>query len=71
MTCRLCLQEMVETKVQDGLHLERAPIDASICLGCFIATVEVETWLLRSGIQRICWTLKVQDAMKELLEKFQ
>ncbi len=70
MTCRVCNQEMVEQKVGDGFHLEHAPIDASTCLGCFIATLEVEAWLMRSGVQRICWTLKVQDAMKELLGTF-
>lgn len=70
MTCRVCSQEMTETKDLEGFHLEHSPVDASTCLGCFIATVEVEMWLIRSGVQRICWTLKVQDAMKELLEKF-
>ncbi len=65
MTCRVCRQELRE-RTTAMHHLEHSPIDPDVCLGCWIGCLEIEKFLLRAT-GRTFWTLKVEDAMKQIL----
>ena len=66
MTCRVCDQK-IRKPTPKSHHLERSPIDPDLCLGCWIGCLEVEKFLLRAT-GRTFWTLKVEDAMRNLLQ---
>jgi hypothetical protein len=47
MTCEICGQEMRPPST-DGHCKEQSPVNPSACLGCWVASVEVEKFLLRA-----------------------
>jgi len=64
--CRICEQE-TRDRTDVFHHLERSPIDSTLCLGCWIATLEVEKFILRAT-GRTMLSLKVQDLMYSFLK---
>ena len=65
MKCRICDQEMTEGGTDH--HLERSPVERSLCLGCWIGWIEVEKFLFRAT-GRMYWSLNVYEAMRKLIE---
>ncbi len=68
MNCRLCGQELAETRTDDGHHLEPSPLDRGQCLGCFMGVLEFQLWFLRAT-GRSMWTLKAEEKLRGILER--
>lgn len=61
MKCRICEQTLLDPPIEKGNidhHLIRSPIFADLCLGCWMFSVQLETFLWRSGVSAIMgdWT---------------
>ena len=65
MTCRICDQKL-RPPTKAAHHLERSPIEADVCLGCWIGWLEMEKFILRAT-GRVFWSLQVQETMKAFL----
>lgn len=72
MNCAVCEQAMLtpDQAVAEGLdhHLQRSPVDPELCLGCFMAWVEVEKFIIRSGVHRTLFSQQVNSVMRQLLQ---
>ena len=72
MKCAVCEQVMLtgEQALAEGLdhHLQRSPIYQDLCLGCWMAFIEVEKFLIRAGVDRTLWTLQVYSVMRKLIQ---
>lgn len=55
--CRICGQELRDPS-PDAHHLERAPIDKELCVGCWAFSVEMQTFLIRARDRTVMgnWT---------------
>lgn len=67
MICAICDREILsECGEEDWRGV--APIDQTICMGCWVSFIQVEKFIIRSG-RKQPWALKVYELMRELLAK--
>jgi hypothetical protein len=70
--CAVCEQTILtpEQAVAEGLdhHLQRSPVDLELCLGCWIAFVEVELFVIRAGVHRTLFGRQTYAVMRQLLQ---
>lgn len=65
--CRICGQERREPS-ELSHHLERAPVNPDLCLGCWIGWLEFEKFMMRAT-GRTIFSLQVENSMLEFLVK--
>jgi hypothetical protein len=71
MKCAVCDQEILtpEAAIAEGLdhHLQRSPVDPDLCLGCWIAFVDLELFFIRANLHRTFWSAQTVEIMRKVL----
>lgn len=65
--CRVCKNALLEPSA-GGHAYERSPVDPGLCLGCWMATVELEKWIVRARPNRCYMGAWAEAWLAEILK---